>query len=291
MSRRIRKALFCGPGLTWLVLFSGLPLLLMVGVSFLSRSEYGQVTPPLTFDNYRRLAGWDILGFDPVYPRVLLRTLLAAAGVTVLCLLGALPLVFFINARASRSRTIALALVVIPFWTNLLIRTYAWQVLLGAEGPLARLFSSLGWIPRDTGLYPGWFAVILVMVCDFLPFMALPLYASVEKLDWSLAEAAADLGASPVRVFWHAILPQLRPGIVSGILMVFLPATGQFVIPDLLGGGRITLLGNLVQQQFGVSRDWPFGAAAACLTLVALLVALVISRGWSRRGVRTEDYP
>jgi spermidine/putrescine transport system permease protein len=258
----------------WLGLFVFLPLGLIFAVSFLSRGEYGQAQLPLTLENYRRLAGWTELGFDALYPRVLLRTLLLSGGVTVLCLAAAMPLAFFIAGTRPRLRTFALALVIVPFWTNLLIRTYAWQILLGVGSPAARAAVSLGWIAPDTGLQPGWFAVVLSMFCDFLPFMILPLYASVEKIDWSLAEAAADLGASPWRVFQHSVVPQILPGIGTGTAMVLLPATGQFVIPDLLGGGRVTLLGNLVQQQFGVSRDWPFGAAAATVLILLLLIAV-----------------
>ena len=126
----------------------------------------------------------------------------------------------------------------------------------------------------DYALYPGWPAVMLAMVCDYLPFMVLPLYASVEKVDWSLTEAAEDLGASPLRAFWHAVMPQIRPGILAGSVLVFLPATGQFVIPDLLGGAKVALLGNAVQQQFGVSRDWPFGSAIAVAALLVMLAGL-----------------
>jgi spermidine/putrescine transport system permease protein len=163
--------------------------------------------------------------------------------------------------------------VVIPFWTNLLIRTYAWQILLAAQSPLSSAAAALGFIGRGEALYPGQFAVVIAMFCDYLPFMVLPVYASAEKIDWTLAEAAADLGANPWQAFWHAIVPQLLPGISAGALLVFLPATGQFVIPDLLGGARTVLLGNAIQQQFGQSRDWPFGAA---LSTAALLIMLAI---------------
>jgi spermidine/putrescine transport system permease protein len=136
---------------------------------------------------------------------------------------------------------------------------------LGPGGPLS-----------SAALYPGLGAVYIGMVCDYLPFMVLPLYASVEKLDWSLAEAAADLGANGWNIFWHAILPQIRPGLLAGFILVFLPATGQFVIPDLLGGAKTMLLGNAIQQQFGSSRDWPFGSAMAVAALVFLLAGLFI---------------
>jgi spermidine/putrescine transport system permease protein len=269
----------CAPALIWIGVFSLAPLLLILGVSGLSRGAYGDVGLPWTLENYKRLAGWSELGFDPLYPKVVARTVVVAAGVTLLTLVLSLPLAFFIAGLSRRARNWVLLLVVIPFWTNLLIRTYAWQVLLSAGSPLARLAAWAGWIPPDVGLYPGWFAVALVMTCDFLPFMALPLYASVEKVDWTLAEAAADLGASRWQVFRHGIWPQILPGARAGGALVFLPALGQFVIPELLGGGRTTLLGNLIQQQFGSSRDWPLGAAASTALLLALLGTLV----WLRR--------
>ncbi len=285
-SMRGRAGLLCLPAAAWLLAFVFVPLVLIGAVSFLSRGDYGEVRLPFTIGNYARLAGWSELGFDPLYLRVLARTLLLACVITAATIAVAVPVAFQIAALPPRSRGIALALVVIPFWTNLLIRTYAWQILLAAGGPLSQAAAMLGWIPPATGLQPGWFAVALAAFCDFLPFMLLPVYACVERVDWSLAEAAADLGATPARAFLHGVLPQIRPGIQAGAVLVFLPVTGQFVIPDLLGGGHTTLLGNLIQQQFGPSRDWPFGAAAATLTLVMLAVVLAL-RG--RAGIEREE--
>ncbi len=280
--------LFCGPGLVWLAVFVFLPLAFILGASFLTRGDEGQIGVPWTLENYRRLAGWSELGFDPLYPRVVGRTLAMAAAVTGATLAASVPLAFFIATRSGGWRALALGLVVVPFWTNLLIRTYAWQILLGAEGWLARGLAAVGVLPPGEALYPGWMAVFLAMFCDFLPFMVLPVYASVERLDSSLAEAAADLGASGWRIFRHAILPQIAPGLGAGAIMVFLPALGQFVIPDLLGGGRTTLLGNLIQQQFGPSRDWPFGAALSASALVVLTLA-TLSLGRKGGKVRVGE--
>lgn len=267
-----------GPALLWLAVFLGLPLLAILAASFLTRGEYGDFGPPLTLENYARLAGWSELGFDPLYPRILGRSVALGAATTALCALLAAPLAFWLAGLPRRWRGPALTLVVAPLWTNLLVRTYAWQVLLAPGGTLARAAAALGLIGPEEGLYPGLFAVLVGMVADFLPFMVLPLYASVEKVDWRLAEAAADLGARPARAFFHAVLPQIRPGLAAGAALVFLPATGQFVVPDLLGGARVMLLGSAIQQQFGPSRDWPFGAAMACVTL-ALLAAVLRRRG------------
>ncbi len=274
------------PGLIWLGVFFCLPLGLILTVSFLSRNELGEITRPFTLENYRRLLGYGLLGFEPLYPQILLRSLVLGAATAVLCALAGLPLAFFIAGLAPRWKPVALTLVVIPFWTNLLVRTYAWQILLAPEGPLSRLAAALGLVAPGTALYPGPGAVLAAMVCDFLPFLVLPLYASVEKVDWTLAEAAADLGAGRVQVFRHAVWPQILPGLGAGMVLVFLPATGQFVIPDLLGGARTVLLGNAVQQHFGPGLDWPFGSAIAAFGLGAVLAGLwIYARLAGRRAV------
>jgi spermidine/putrescine transport system permease protein len=263
-----------GPGLLWITLFLLLPLAAILSISFASRGAYGELEWRFTLANFKRFVGFGAFGFDPLYPRILLRSL-ALAGVTVvLCALVSLPLAFFIASLPRKSRQLALMLVVIPFWTNMLIRTYAWQMIFSGDGWLARAAAALGWIRPGEALYPSTFAVLLVLVCDFLPVLALPLYASVEKIDWSLAEAASDLGANAPRVFWHALLPQVRPGLLAGGLLVFISAAGQFVIPDLMGGAKTVLLGNAIQQQFGISRDWPFGAAIASVAMLIVLLGL-----------------
>lgn len=270
----LRAALANVPALLWLSLFFVVPLLLMAGVSLLTRGDYGTIERPWTFENYRRLAGFGLLGFDALYPAILARSVALGFATAALTLLCALPLAFFIARLPQRWKTPALTLVVIPFWTNLLIRTYAWQILLAPESWLSRAAVAVGFIDADTGIYPGTLAVYVGMVCDYLPFMALPLYASVEKLDWTLAEAAMDLGAHRWNVFRHAILPQIKPGLLAGFALVFLPATGQFVIPDLLGGAKTVLIGNVIQQQFGSAGDWPFGAAIAVVSLLLVMLGV-----------------
>ncbi len=269
-----RAALTNGPGLLWVTLFLLLPLAGIVVASVLTRGTYGEVQGHFTLENFRRFVGIGPGGFDPVYPQILLRSVLIAGATVALCVAAALPLTFFIAGLGPRQKQIALMLVVIPFWTNLLIRTYAWQLILSGTGWAARVAAALGWIEPGTALYPGLFAILIGLTCDYLPFLALPLYASVEKIDWSLAEAASDLGAGRIQAFRHAILPQIRPGLLAGTILVFIAATGQFVIPDLLGGARTALLGNAIQQQFGVSRDWPFGSAIACVAMLIVLVGL-----------------
>jgi len=274
----LAPALTAGPGLAWVAFFLFIPLLGIVGLAFASRGDAGEVVREFTFDNFKRFAGFGVFGFEPLYPRILLRSLAMAAATTTLCSLAAIPLTFFIASLRGRLRQTALMLLVIPFWTNLLIRTYAWQMLLDADGWLARAAAALGFIPDGAALHPSLFAVLVGMTCDFLPFLALPLYASVEKIDWTLAEAANDLGANGWNTFRHALLPQITPGLAAGAILVFIAATGQFVIPDLLGGAKTTLLGNAIQQQFGSSRDWPFGAAIACVGMVLVMAGLWLFR-------------
>jgi spermidine/putrescine transport system permease protein len=275
-----------GPGIFWVMLFLVIPLVAIAVISFMTRGETGGYQHPFTLENYKRIMGFGFFGFDfELYPRIMLRSLMLGAGTALLCIAAALPLAFFIAGLPPRFKNMALILVLIPFWTNLLIRTYAWQILLAPESWLTRLLVWLHLLPPGEPLYPSTFAVYVGMVCDYLPFIVLPLYSSVEKIDWSIAEAASDLGANAPRVFWHAILPQVTPGLVAGIVLALVPATGQFVIPDLLGGAKTVMVGNVIQQQFGPSRDWPFGAAIACLTMALVLLGLwAYARGAGEKG-------
>ena len=281
-----RSALTSGPAVLWETLFLLAPLLAIGAISFFSRGDYGEIERPLTLESYKRLLGFGLLGFDPLYPVIFLRSLLLGGGTALVCLIAGLPLAFFIAKLPSRLKTLALTLVVIPFWTNLLIRTYAWQIMLSPGSWLVRAMHTLRIGDGTEALYPSTAAVALGMACDFLPFMVLPLYASVEKLDWTIAEAAADLGANRFRTFRHALLPQLLPGLVAGLVLVFLPAAGQFVIPDLLGGSKTVMLGNVIQQQFGQSRDWPFGSAIAFAALGLVLAGLWL---FARKGAEGKS--
>jgi spermidine/putrescine transport system permease protein len=243
----------------WTTLLVVLPLLVMVALAFASRSEIGEVEWKFTFENFRRLAGYGILGWSPDYLFILARSVWVAFVTTLLCLALSYPLAFFIAGRSRATRAVLLGLVIVPFCTNLVVRTCGWMVLFGLT-------------PLEAGLYPGAFAVFVGMVTSELPFALLPLYAVVERLDWSLVEAAQDLYASRTRVFIHAILPQTLPGLAAATILTFIPTMGAFVVPDLLGGAKYWLVGNLIQQQFGEGRDLPFGAAL-CLALLLLTLA------------------
>ncbi len=269
-----RSLMTSGPGILWVTIFLLVPLLWIGVISFLTRTEVGGYELPWTFANYTRFAGWGFFGYDLLYPQIILRSLVLGAGTALLCMVTALPLAFFIAGLPARHKNLALTLVLIPFWTNLLIRTYAWQIILAPDSAVTWVFTKLHLVQAGMPLYPSTIAVYIGMVCDYLPFLVLPLYSSVEKIDWSIAEAASDLGADGPRVFWHAILPQVTPGLVAGIILVFIPATGQFVIPDLLGGAKVQMLGNVIQQQFLQSRDWPFGSTIAFIGMGIVMVGL-----------------
>lgn len=285
-ARLTRRGLwFLLPAIVWLLGLLVIPGLALVALSFAERGQYGEVVWNFNLENYARLLGYGIFGWSPDTIFILLRSIWVAFVTTLVCVALAYPLAFFIATRPERSRYLWLTLVIIPFWTNLVIRTYAWQMLLSPDFPFAKLAHFIGLIPPDGALYPSAFAVYLGMVTAFLPFVVMPLFSSVERLDWSLVEAAQDLYASRVRVFFQAIWPQTLPGLTVGIILTFVPAMGMFVIPDLLGGAKYLLVGNLIQQQFFASRDWPYGAAISLGLMVMTLIGLAIYR---RRGQGVE---
>jgi spermidine/putrescine transport system permease protein len=259
------------PGLALLVLLFYLPQLLMLVVSLGRRTAYGGVERSLSIANYLRAV-------EPLYLAILGRSLVLAAVTTVLCLLVAYPVAWWIARRApARWRNALLALVILPFWTSFLVRMYAWIVLLRSEGVVNLALGAVG-LPRADLLYND-FAVLLGQLYGELPFMIIPLYVSLEKLDPSLLEAAADLGADARRTFTRVVVPQTMPGIVAGCVLVFIPSLGAYLAPDLLGGGKTAYIGNLIQSQFAVARDMPFGAALSfVLSLVVVLLLLAFRR-------------
>ena len=275
---RARGTAVLSGAVLWLVVFLVAPSLVLAALAFTQRTEYGQVSWHFTLGNFHRLLGFGVLQWSADYLLILGRSVWIALVTTVVCLVLAYPLAFYIAARPPRLRYVLLALVIIPSCTNLVIRTYAWRLILDAQMPPARLAHLLGLIPADAALYPGALAIYLGMVNSFLPLAVLPLYASVERMDWSLVEAAQDLYGSRVRVFMHGVVPQTLSGLTAAVILTFIPAMGAFVVPDLLGGARDMLVGNLIQQQFGPSRDMPFGAAVSLALLVLTLVGLFVFR-------------
>lgn len=265
-------SLTVGPGVLWIIVLLILPSITLLGYSFLTRFRFNRIGLPLTLENYATFLGFTQLGFDLIYIEILGRTLALSAGVTVLALLIGYPLAFFI--AQSRYKGVLLTLVIIPFWTNFLIRTYAWILMLNSHGPVNSLLQFTGLTSGPVQLFPSWGAVFAGMVYAHVPFLILPVYSSIEKIDWTLVEAAADLGASPRQAFWQVIVPQTLPGVVAGVLLVFIPALGNFITPDLLGGSRSALIGNVIQQQFGPALNWPLGSAISFVVLGFVLVAL-----------------
>ena len=260
------RALFLGPGLFYVTVFMAIPIALVISYAFLTRGRFGGVRLPLTLESFTR-------ALDPVYLQVLGNSLLIATVTTVLALLIGYPVAYAIARMPSRWRTLALVLVVLPFWSNFLIRTYAWIVLLNSEGPLNKALIATGLRDEPIGLLYNRGAVIVGLLYAYLPLMILPLYASLERMDWSLLEAATNLGASRIRAFFDVTFPLTLPGAMIGAIFVFVPSLGNFIVPELLGGGKTAMVGNLIRDQFLKARDWPFGAVLA-LTMVAFLILL-----------------
>ena len=260
----------------WTLLFIMVPNLLVALVSFLERSAQEIISPAFTLEHYRALA-------DPVYLKIFGRSFAYSAVTTLITLAVGFPFAFILIRTKKSLQKPLLLLVIIPFWTSSLIRTYALIVILKANGILNTLLLSAGIIQSPLELLYTDLAVYIGLVYTLLPFMILPLYAALEKLDFCLVEAAFDLGARPRDVFFRVVLPLSLPGVVAGSIMVFLPAMGLFYVPDLLGGAKSMLLGNLIKNQFLVAGNWPFGSAASVfLTLLMLILVFVYFRTMKR---------
>ena len=269
---RLRLA-FLSPAAVVTVTLFLMPMGVICAYSLLSRGAYGGVILPWTLESYRRV-------FDPLYAEIFWRSFLLAAISTLLCLVLGFPLALYV-ARSKR-RTLLLNLVMLPFWTSFLIRTYAWMFLLRDTGLINTILQSLHLISQPLPLLFNDGAVVLGLVYGYLPFMVLPLYATLEKLDPALLDAARDLGATPWVTTWKIVIPLSRSGMLAGALLVFIPCLGAYLTPDLLGGGKTVMIGNLVQNQFTTARDWPFGSAVSLLLMA--LVLIVLLRMLSRRS-------
>jgi len=281
---RLRSTALVSPALLWWAGLLVLPVGLVLAYSFFQRGIYGGVVYDWTFDNYRR-------AFDSLYLDVLWFSLRVAVEATVISLLIGYPVALFVATRPPRWRTVLLVLVILPFWTSLLIRTYAWIVLLNDEGLINRVLRGSGLVDEPVRLLYNEFAIVIGMVSTYLPLMVLPIYAALERLGPELAEASADLGANAWKRLWTVMVPLTLPGIAAGCIFVFVPTLGNFLIPDLLGGGRRQMVGNLIQGQFLKARDWPFGATLA-VSLIAMLLVLVLVQTWlARRGADREAGP
>jgi spermidine/putrescine transport system permease protein len=259
---------FLLPAWLWLILLFLAPLAIVCAYSLLTRGVYGGVELPWTWESYQRM-------MDPLYAIILVRSIVLAAAATAICLVLGLPLALFIS-RSTRRKNLYLHLVILPFWTSFLVRTYAWMFLLRDTGLVNTTLIGLGVLREPLPLLYNDGAVVLGLVYGFLPFMVLPLYATLERLDPALLEAAADLGARPWAAFFRVIVPLAKPGIWAGTALVFIPCLGAYLTPDLLGGGKSVMIGNLVQNQFTTARDWPFGSALSLVLMLLTVLALAI---------------
>jgi spermidine/putrescine transport system permease protein len=294
MRRReaLGKWLVSGPPILYLLVFFAIPALIMVLASFRTPGEFGGLAPlrdeagklDLNVDSYVRFFT------EPVYAQIFVKSFVYALLTTLICLAIAYPLASLIAKSAKKHRDLLLLLVILPFWSNFLIRVYAWMIVLGPQAALARTVNAmLSWFGAGpVSLLFSSFAVLVCLVYVHLPFMVLPLYANLEKHDQTLLDAAQDLGANGWQRFWRITFPLSLPGVYAGAALVFIPALGIFAIPDILGGPDDSLIGNVIKQQFLETRDWPFGSVLSIVLTVAALMLAGLAAWVGARGTRRE---
>jgi spermidine/putrescine transport system permease protein len=275
-SKKLQGLLLIAPTLILMIGLLIIPLILTLITSFGQRDADGNVIYTFTLENYLRLVGFTPEGYDDLYVGILWRSLVLAFQSTALVILMAYPIAYFVARAPLKQRNTLLFLILVPLWTNFVIRIYAWIMILRTQGVLNEL---IGWFINLLGgnytpldFYPSQGAVLIGMMYEFLPFMILPIFTSLEKIDPSLYEAAADLGANAIRTFLRVTLPLSMPGVVAGTILVFIPVMGTFVVSDILGGRQIILVGNLIQRQFLDARDPAFGSAASIILMVLTLI-------------------
>jgi spermidine/putrescine transport system permease protein len=270
------RAWFLAPSWAVMALLFLAPLAIICAYSLETRGAYGGISLPWTAESYQRLA-------DPIYLGILWRSFWIAGLSTLLCLMLGFPLALFISRSATR-KNLYLSLVILPFWTSFLVRTYTWMFLLRDTGLINTVLEKLGLIRDPLPLLYNDGAVVLGLVYSYLPFVVLPLYATLERLDRNLLEAAADLGARPLATLARVVIPLCAPGIRAGAILTFIPCLGAYLTPDLLGGGKTVMIGNLIQNQFTTARDWPFGSAIS-LALMAMVLLLVLFARRDQEGL------
>ncbi len=277
MSELTRRLVLLGPGLAWFALFLVAPCAIVFVYSFLERGTYGGIDRVFTLENYTRAA-------DPLYLGIFISSARIAAMTTLAALLFGYPAAYGIAAAPKRWQVPLLILVMLPFWSNYLIRTYAWIVLLNREGLINHGLEVLGLADEPLPLLYNDFAIVVGLVYGYLPFMVLALYSSIARLNPETLEASADLGASGLRTFLRVTLPLTVPGIAAGCVFVFVLSIGNFITPDLLGGGRTLMVGNLIFNQFLSARDWPFGSGLAFLLIALMMLLLLVQAVVARRA-------
>lgn len=274
-SNTIPALVTVGPVATMLILLVAIPLIYVAVMSFCKTDQYYNIEFSFSLDNYSKL-------LSPDYLTIYGQSLLIAFVTTVLSLLIGYPFAYIIaRAKSKRTKKILYMLIIIPFWTNSLIRIYGWRTFLGSDGWLNKLLISLGIISEPADFLYNTGTTILGMVYCLIPFMILPLYTAIEKLDGSLLEASSDLGAKPFRTFWEVVLPLTASGIFSGCIMVFIPCLGYFFVSNILGGGNSDVIGNLIERQFKSGNNWPLGAA---LSIVLIIITLLLVKGYQKLG-------
>lgn len=271
------------PGALWIFLFFNLPILIVLFISFVERGRAGgiKIPPVYTLDNYTQLfnacatefAGPECNPF--LYLGIFGHSVRIALIVTFWCVILGYPLSYFIARQKPIWRDALMILVIIPFWTNFLVRTYALKQVLATEGLINTFLMNLHLISQPLDLMFNEFAVVVGLIYGYLPFAVLPMYASIEKFDHTLMEAAADLGASPRRAFWRVMLPMTLPGVFAALVLVFVPVVGAFITPDIMGGGKVEMIGTLINRQFGVARNWPFGSAMSLMLMLLVLIGVI----------------
>lgn len=277
--RLLQLGILLGPASLFLAVFFVMPLGIMAVYSFLEPGLYGGVQWSFYDLNYGRILGWadgEVEEFDPVYIKVFFQSVRLALITVVTCLLICYPAAFWVSRLSTRAKQFCIFLITLPFFASLVVRLFAWILILRPTGFINSVLQGMGVIaePIDMMFTEG--AVVVGMAYIFLPFMFLPVYASIEKLDVSYIEASSDLGGNKFQTFWRIVLPLTLPGIVGGSIIVFIPSLGNFVVPDLLGGAHVYMIGNMIEQQFLYARNWPFGAALAMMVMTTVLFFLLV---------------
>ncbi|HEY2597675.1 MAG TPA: ABC transporter permease [Candidatus Dormibacteraeota bacterium] len=279
---KLPAPLLLAPAAFWYLAFFVVPIGFIAVFSFLTSADFGGISYQLSLENYQRLAQ------SSVFLKVFANTLWMAAGGTALCLLVGFPLAYFLATRAGRWKNLLLVMLIVPFWTSSLTRTYAWLILLGNHGPLASVLTQMHLLHGDLNFLYSYSAILLGVTYNYLPLMIFPLYVSLERLDKRLIEAAKDLGAGRWRTFRRVTVPLTMPGIVIGSLLVFIPLMGEYLVPSILGGARSFMIGNLIGDEFISAHDWAFGSALAMGVILILMVLITIYFRVARRVTSAE---
>ena len=269
-----KKSLLSTPYILWTILFTIVPLLIILIFSLSASSKIGNLSMDFTLDRYVQF-------FEPIYADVFFRSIKLSLYSTAFCLILGYPVAYIIANKKMKMRNFLILFIILPQWTNFLLRTYAWMSILKDNGPINAFLINIGLIKEPLTLLYTDGAVLMGMIYNFLPYMILPIYTVILKIDKAYVEAARDLGASGSTTFRKIILPLSMPGIVSGIIMVFMPALSTFVISDLLGGGHSMLMGNLIQNQFLAARNWQFGSAISMILIFIILITMLVLNKYS----------